>query len=191
MSEKELYDQLFNSHASPVKASKEEAGKDLLSGLFATAAALQPKKKKKEEDVHEYVRLAEKTSDKAKKSVQKWKEEQTMTPDQIRHKRSFEKMAVQIEQTKKSAPPPIVPPPSSSHPASKTAGTEKKGVYLPKIIDPFEKPNKNPPIKPKSTLSVSTAPPPKKEDKQREEKLKEEKEKEEREEHVRAEMAKK
>jgi hypothetical protein len=57
---------------------------------------VQPKKKKKEEDVHEYVRLAEKTNDKAKKSLQKWKEEQTMTSDQIRHKRNFEKMAAQI-----------------------------------------------------------------------------------------------
>jgi hypothetical protein len=89
MSEKELFDQLFNS--GPDASARKEEPKDLLSNLLAVQMAKppQPEKRKKKEEVHEYIRLAEKSSEKAKHSVQKWKEEQTMTPEQIRQKRNF------------------------------------------------------------------------------------------------------
>ena len=154
MSEKELFDQLFNTNPSPAKV-KEDEGKDLLAGLIAASAALPPKKKKKEEEVHELVRLAEKSSDKTKKSVQKWKKEQTMTPEQLRQKRNFEKITAQFEKAKHAPPPPIVPPPSNS---SKPSSDKK--IYMPNIINPFEKPEK-----PK-TQQPKTPPPqaPKKDD---------------------------
>jgi hypothetical protein len=47
MSEKDLFDQLFNTNPSPVKV-REDEGKDLLAGLIAVSAAVAPKKKKKE-----------------------------------------------------------------------------------------------------------------------------------------------
>lgn len=91
MSEKELFDQLFNNGDAP---PRREDPKDLLSSIFAVQLPkpAQSVQRKKKEEVHEYIRLAETSSDKTKKSVQKWKEEQTMTPEQIRQKRNFEKV---------------------------------------------------------------------------------------------------
>jgi len=130
MSEKDLFDQLFNTNPSPVKV-REDEGKDLLAGLIAASAAVAPKKKKKEEEVHELVRLAERSSDKTKKSVQKWKEEQTMTPEQMRQKRNFEKITAQFEKARHA------PPPSN---ASRSSSDKK--IYMPNIINPFEKAEK-------------------------------------------------
>jgi hypothetical protein len=131
MSEKDLFDQLFNTNPSPVKV-REDEGKDLLAGLIAASAAVAPKKKKKEEEVHELVRLAERSSDKTKKSVQKWKEEQTMTPEQMRQKRNFEKITAQFEKARHAPPPPSKASRSSSD----------KKIYMPNIINPFEKAEK-------------------------------------------------
>ena len=121
--------------------------------MIAASAAIAPKKKKKEEEVHELVRLAEKSNDKTTKSVKKWKEEQTMTTEQVRQKRNFEKITAQFEKARHAPPPPIVPPPLTT---TKTASDKK--IYLPNIINPFEKPEKNKTDKPK-TAPVAPQPP--------------------------------
>jgi hypothetical protein len=70
--------------------------------------------------------LAEKSSEKVKKSVQHMKEEQTMTREQIKQKRQFEKITNKFAKTKTEG----------------TVPGEKK-VYMPTVVDPFSKPSKD------------------------------------------------
>ena len=65
------------------------ANADMFSGLFLQDKKTKEEKKKPkgEEQVHEYLRLADRSSTKAKAQVRKIKEEQSMTPQQVRAKR--------------------------------------------------------------------------------------------------------
>ena len=75
MSKESILDQLFKL-TSPKEQKKEP--NDYLNSIFDMQMTLpvssQPeKKKKKDDDVHDYVKLAEKGNQKVKKGVEKWK----------------------------------------------------------------------------------------------------------------------
>lgn len=128
MADDYLYNELFNAHPSP-RIEKKESNSDLLNNLFSVPTKKShpvEEKKKKQQPVHEYVRLAEKGNEKVKKSVQRMKEEQTMTPEQIRQKRQFEKITTKFAKAK-----------------TEVAVTGEKKVYMPTVVDPFSKPAKD------------------------------------------------
>lgn len=97
----------------------------LLDSLF-TIQPIKPvqdkKKKDKVEEVHQYIRLAEKGSDKVKKTVQRMKQEQTMTSEQIKTKRAHEKVLEKFVKQKTQV---------------SASGQRKK--YMPTVVDPFKK----------------------------------------------------
>jgi hypothetical protein len=105
MSENDLFDQLFST-----KNDNKEEKQNLLNNLFSmqinplsqSKSSEKKKKKREEDDVHEYIKLAERSNEKAKKSVQNWKDERTMTAEQMRQKKQFEKVTAQFDRTKKS-----------------------------------------------------------------------------------------
>lgn len=100
---------------------------DLLNSLFdvrpAKPVAEKPKPRK-EETVHEYLRIAEKSSDKMRKIADRIKQEKTNPPLEVKPKKEPESRL------------PKLPPPKTAQP------TDGKG-YMPKIIDPFAKPEKD------------------------------------------------
>jgi hypothetical protein len=116
----------FLEPGSATKLEKKDSG-DLLNSLFDVRPAQPAAKPKprKEETVHEYLRIADKSSEKMKKIADRIRQEKTNSPFELKAKKE---------------PESKLPRPPSSRTVQTSDG---KIGYMPKVVDIFAKSDKD------------------------------------------------